>query len=419
MKGKSVVRGVIVHAPEFGSLNILENGFILLQNGRIEDISCSLPPQYRDAPQTDYGSCLIIPSFADMHLHAPQYPMIGLGLDKKLLEWLEAYTFPTEAKFADAAYARKVYRIFAGDLVNKGTTRVCVFSSIHRAATHVLMEELELAGITGYAGKVNMDSNCPPSLRESAEDSLSETRRWVMECKNSYSAIKPILTPRFAPSCSNSLLAGLGELAGEFGLPVQSHLSESIDEIKWVRELFPDCRRYWEVYDKYGLFGGFTAMAHCVYSDKEERRAMAVRGVTAVHCPESNINLSSGAAHVRRMTEEGVRVALGTDIAGGAELSMMRAVTAAIRTSKLISHGSDSPLSAAEAFYMATSAGQAFFGAGPGFKKGDMLHAVVLSDAELPKTLTLSTAERLERLLYFAQDSSILAVYSEGKRIKP
>jgi len=214
--------------------------------------------------------------------------MLGTGMDLPLLEWLNAYTFPTEARFADEQYARKQYRALAAELIRDGTTRVCMFSSLHRKATLILMEELEAAGVTGYVGKVNMDRNGSESLQETTEESMRETLRWLDEC-GQFAHIKPILTPRFTPSCTDELMAFLGKLAAERNLPVQSHLSENQAEQAWVCKLHPDCGQYWQTYAKYGLWNQHTVMAHCVFSDERERRAMGEAGVTAVHCAGSQI----------------------------------------------------------------------------------------------------------------------------------
>ena len=196
-----------------------------------------------------------------MHLHAPQYPMLGMGMDLPLLEWLNAYTFQTEERFADLDYARRVYRRLAEELIANGTTRVVMFSSRHADATLVLMEELERAGVCGCVGKVNMDRNSGVA-QETTETSMAETLRWLDGCR--FDHVKPILTPRFTPSCSDELMAFLGRLARERDLPVQSHLSENLDEVAWVRRLHPDCGRYWETYEKFGLWKEGTLMAHCV-----------------------------------------------------------------------------------------------------------------------------------------------------------
>ena len=418
-----VYRGTIVHAPHLGSLECAEHAYLVAEGGNIAGIFEELPGKYQNAALEDFGDSLIIPSFTDLHLHAPQYIMMGMGFDLPLLDWLNTYTFKEEARFADADFARTVYEALAAELVRRGTTRVCMFSTLHREATLILMDALERAGITGYVGKVNMDRSSPDCLRETCEESLAETRRWIEECAGRFPHIKPILTPRFTPSCTDALMEGLGALAAEYDLPVQSHLSENDAEIEWVRELHPDCAQYWETYAKFGLWKQGTIMAHCVHSDARERAAIRTAGVWVAHSPDSNTNLYSGVAPVRKMLNEGLHVALASDVAGGAKLSMLHAAGEAIRASKLRYYYSgkrqdEAYLTVPEAFYLATSAGQQYFGAGPGFRTGDMLHAVVLSDAAFPPSRRLTPAERLERLIYADDPDTIRAVISEGRRLR-
>ena len=416
----TILKGVIVSAPAFGKLEITENGFLAAEDGVITGVFPALPERYAGAEVEDCGDALILQAPADLHLHAPQYPMLGCGMDLPLLEWLNAYTFPTEARFADPDYAREVYRELARELIQNGTTRVCMFSSLHRRATLILMEELEKAGVTGYVGKVNMDRNGIPALQEETEDSKRETLLWLEACQD-FRHIKPILTPRFTPSCTDDLMAFLGKLAAERGLPIQSHLSENTGEVAWVKELHPDCRQYWETYAKYGLWTDRTLMAHCVWSDQRERAAMREAGVTVVHCPDSNQNLCSGVAPVRRMLNEGLRVALGSDVAGGDHLSMFDVTAAAIRASKArrIMDGWEGTdfLTVAEGWYLAVSAGAAFFGEKPGFAPGNSLHALVLEDGGLPQPHPMTPEERLERCVYRRQEGALRAVWSQGRKV--
>lgn len=171
-------------------------------------------------------------------------------------------------------------------------------------------------------------------MEETTEESIRETERWLAECGR-FSHVRPMLTPRFTPSCTDELMAWLGKTAEEEHLPIQSHLSENDREIEWVRQLHPDCRQYWETYAKFGLWNDRTLMAHCVWSDERERAAMKDAGVTVVHCPDSNVNVCSGTAPVRAMLEEGMKVALGSDIAGGDHLNMFDVTASAIRASKV------------------------------------------------------------------------------------
>lgn len=415
-----VLLGNILSVPKFGELEIREHACMVLEDGKIEGIYDSVPERFRDAPIADYTDCLIMQSFADMHLHAPQYPMLGMGMDLPLLDWLNTYTFRTESRFADTEYARTIYREFAEKLIEYGTTRVCVFSSLHTDATLVLMEELERAGVCGYVGKVNMDRNSSDYYIETTEQSKAETLRWLNACDR-FTNIRPILTPRFTPSCSDELMEWLGKIGKERNLPVQSHLSENLQEIAWVRELHPDCERYWESYHKFGLWHDQTFMAHCVHCDDTERAALRDHNVVVVHCADSNINLCSGVAPVRQMVEEGIRVTLGSDIAGGAQLDMLRVIQMTIRASKMKriqTEWKTDFLTVAEGYYLGTSAGAECFGAKPGFAVGEPLHAIVIYDKDLPNTQNLTLRERFDRAVYMADARDVIAVYSNGVRVK-
>ena len=360
-------------------------------------------------------------SFADMHLHAPQYPMLGMGMDLPLLDWLNTYTFRTEARFADPDFARRTYRRLATDLITNGTTRVCMFSSLHTEATWILMEELERAGVTGFVGKVNMDRNgLPGILQETTEQSISETLRWLDGCH--FDHVKPIITPRFTPSCTDELMAALGRIARDRGLYVQSHLSENRGEIAWVRELHPDCPQYWESYDKFGLWKDHTVMAHCVYSDARECAAIRRAGVVVAHCAGSNINLCSGVSPVREMLRQGIWVTLGSDIAGGAQLPMYKVITMSIRASKvkrMETDWSEDFLTVPEGYYLGTTAGHRYFGGGEGFAVGKLLHAIVVDDGDFPEPVRqLTVRERFERAIYMLHRHNITAVWSDGRLVK-
>lgn len=423
-KKSFIIKGNLCYSETKDRLAVMEQGCLVCCQGISEGVFPVLPEKYKSLPVTDYGDMLVIPGLCDLHIHAPQYPFRGLGMDMELLEWLNTHTFPEEGRYADLQYADKAYQIFAEDLLHSATTRAVVFGTIHVPATKLLMEKLETAGLKTYVGKVNMDQNCPDTLREkTAGDSLEGTAAWLEETAGKYSNTRPILTPRFAPTCSGSLLEGLGRLQREYDIPVQSHLSENLSEIDWVRELFPWSSCYGDVYRHYGLFGGGakTVMAHCVHSSDEEVELMKQQGVYVAHCPQSNINLSSGIAPVRRYLEEGIQVGLGTDMSGGATLSMFRCMADAIGVSKLywrLADQSRKPLSMEEAFYLATKGGGSFFGKAGSFEKGYELDALVLDDSRIRSTKELSVKERLERYLYLEQEGGRIAgKYIAGKRI--
>lgn len=416
-----VIKGNIISTCSFGNLTILEQGFLVLDKmGTIVAVTNQLTEEQEQLPCIDYGERLILHSFADMHLHAPQYPMLGMGMDLSLLDWLNTYTFQMEARFADTEYAREVYHRLAADLIGWGTTRVVMFSSLHTEATWVLMEELEKVGITGYVGKVNMDRNGGNQLQETTEESKKETLRWLEGCTK-FRYIKPIITPRFTPSCTEELMSWLGSLAQERQLYVQSHMNENREEIQLVKELVPDCDRYWQTYAKHQMWKDHTVMAHCVHIDENEIAALKRANVVVAHCADSNINICSGIAPIRRLVEEGVWVTLGSDIAGGAQLSMAEVITMTIRSSKIraMQKGEEEFLSVAEGYYLGTVSGHKYFGAGEGFCVGDKLHAIVVDDSDrISLGREMSLKERFERMIYRMKKENIVAVYSEGKQVK-
>ena len=215
-------------------------------------------------------------------------------------------------------------------------------------------------------------------------------------------------------------MAFLGELARERDLPMQSHISENPKEIAWVRELHPDCERYWDAYAKFGFLTDRTLMVHCVWSDEVERKAMKDAGVTVVHCADSNQNVCSGVAPVRTMLNEGMKVTLGSDIAGGDHLNMFDVIASSIRASKarhLMDNWETPFLTVAEGWYLGTSAGAAFFGEQPGFAPGNPLHAIVLADDQLLQPRPMTPAQRLDRCVYLRQPGAVRAVWSAGRKV--
>ena len=352
------------------------------------------------------------------------YTFRAMGMDMELLEWLETNTFPEEAKYQDLEYARRAYRIFTDNLKRSATTTACIFGTIHRDATLLLMDQLEQSGLVTYVGKVNMDRNCPDYLREeSAEESGIQTVEWIKDVLHKkYQNTMPILTPRFTPSCSDELMENLKKIQMYYQIPVQSHLSENPGEIAWVKELCPWSEFYGDAYDRFGLFGADckTVMAHCVYSGKEEQQRMKENGVFIAHCPESNMNLSSGVAPVRTFLEEGLHVGIGSDVAGGSTENLFKAMALAIQASKLrwrMQDDSLKPLTLEEVFYIATKGGGEFFGNVGSFEPGFELDAVVLDDTRIVHSQNLDVRARLERMIYLADEREVRAKYVRGREI--
>ena len=420
MEQTFALKGNIIFTPVCGKLEVRPGQYLVCENGLVAGIFETLPERFKGIPVHDHGDRLILPGLVDLHVHASQYAYRGLGMDMELLDWLEENAFPEEARFADPAYAAAAYRVFADELTRSATTRASIFATVHRPATLLLMDLLEKAGLRGFVGKLNMDSNCPDYLRETTDGSLAETRRWLEESAG-FSGVRPVITPRFIPSCSEELMNGLGGLQRQFGAAMQSHLSENLSEIEWVKQLRPSTRFYGEAYNQPGLFGGEcpTVMAHCIWSGEEERALMKERGVFLAHCPQSNMNVSSGIAPVRTWLNEGQKAGLGSDVAGGAHLSIFRAMTDAIQCSKLRWRLVDDSLPALtlpEALYLATKGGGEFFGKVGSFEPGYEFDAIVMDDSALPTTRRCTLTERLERVVWLS-DGLPLAKYVAGRQL--
>lgn len=418
-----VLKGNIVYSVVPEKMEICENGYLVYDNGVVQGVYAELPEQYANDEIEDYGDKLIIPGLVDLHIHAPQYAFRGLGMDMELLDWLNTNTFPEESKMKDLEYAKKSYGTFVENLKKSATTRAVVFATLHRPATNLLMDMLEEAGLATMVGKVNMDRNSPDYLCETTEESAAETAAWLKDVMaKGYKNTLPILTPRFTPTCTDELMEELKKLQVEYNLPMQSHLSENFSEIAWVKELCPWSECYGDAYDHFGMFGKDckTVMAHCVHSTDIEVEKMKENGVFIAHCPESNINLSSGVAPIRRYLKLGMNVGLGSDVAAGSTENMFTAMAYAVQASKMrwrLADDSLKQLTADEVFYLATKGGGAFFGKVGTFEEGYEMDAVVLDDSRLAHPQELDVKSRLERMIYFSDDREIYAKYVKGTKM--
>ncbi len=425
MSRNLILKGNICHTPEKDRLEIREDAYVVCGEGLCRGIFDTIPDKYLGMEIVDCAGKLIIPGLVDLHTHAPQFAYRGTGMDEELMGWLERYAFPEESRYADTGYAARAYGIVTEKLKRGATTRVVMFATIHPEATLILMDCMEKSGVVSYIGKVNMDRNASPELtEENAARSAEDTRRFIRECASrGYRRTKPIITPRFVPCCTDELMEALGRIRKEYDLPVQSHLSENPEEIEFVRELAPEAAFYGDAYDRFGLFGkdGRTVMAHCVYSPPEEVQRMLDNGVWIAHCPGSNMNIASGIAPVRHYLERGLRIGLGTDVAGGDSESMFRAVTDAIRASKMywryIDHNAK-PLTFPEAFWLASKGGGSFFGKVGSFEEGYAFDAVVLDDSIEPSARELPLRDRLERAFYQRLDKQgIIMKFADAEQI--
>jgi guanine deaminase len=430
MSNSFVIKGNICQTINPKSLDLHQNAFVVCEDGISKGVFDLLPKEYQGLPLHDFGDALVFPGMIDLHIHAPQFAFRGTSMDLELMDWLNQYTFPEEEKYEDLEYAKKAYTIFVDALKKSATTRSVMFATRHRYATELLMELMEQSGLVSYVGKVNMDREASENLMEkSAEMSAYTTFGWINAVKDKFERTKPILTPRFIPCCTDKLMEELREIQMAYGIPVQSHLSESKGEIDFVKFLRPQNEFYGESYNDYDLFGKNddvntdvkTVMAHCVWSTEKEVELMLKNGVFVAHCPASNMNLTSGIAPIRKYMDLGLNIGLGSDVAGGHSESIFRAITDAIQVSKMyfrLVDESCKPLVFSEAFYLATKGGGKFFGKVGSFEEGYEFDAVVLDDSVLVHPQELTLAERMERAVYLGLDEkSVSHKFVAGAKI--
>ncbi|XP_072904646.1 guanine deaminase [Hemitrygon akajei] len=371
-----------------------------------------------------------IPGLVDTHIHAPQYPNMGCCLDLQLLQWLVKYTFPTETKFKDLKFAEDVYTKVVKRTLRNGTTTACYFATIHTDSSLKLCDIIDKFGQRAFVGKVCMDVNdIYTEYKEATEESVKETERFVAElAKLKYPLVRPIVTPRFALSCSSELLKQMGTFAKANNLNIQSHISETRPEINAMRKIFPNCKNYSEVYDAHGLLNNKTIMAHGVYLSDEELELFQKKGAGIAHCPNSNISLCSGLMDVRRALNHKVNVGLGTDVSGGYSPSILDAVRKAIETSKILSFNSSDyeKLSYEEAFRLATLGGSKALGLDKltgNFEVGKDFDAVLINISIPSSPFEVSPEDTLmdifQKFLFLGDDRNMSEVYVAGKRVFP
>ncbi|MBI2624869.1 MAG: guanine deaminase [Candidatus Nealsonbacteria bacterium] len=274
-----------------------------------------------DFPQAEKvdtpDNILITPSFVDAHLHAVQYKIIGTFEGVELLPWLQKFTWPEESKFAKSDYAEKVFQEFLHDLLRNGTTTAAVYSSIHENAVHALYD-ISQDKARLFIGNVLMDQNSPDYLLQKTDDAINVVERLAKKYKDRY-----VVTPRFAITCSMKLMKSVAAIARKYNCFIQTHLSENKEEVEFVRKLFPDCKNYTDVYYQAGLLGPKSIMGHAIYLSNQELELLRNTNTKIAHCPISNYELLSGRMTVERFLLMGVNFTLGTDIAGGHEISML------------------------------------------------------------------------------------------------
>lgn len=354
------VRGNFLHFlddpdSQENAWNYIEDGLLLIKQGRIHELLKYVDwsnKKENDITVVDYSGKLIMPGFIDTHTHYPQTEMIA-SYGAQLLEWLEKYTFPTEAKFSDQRFADSIAGFFCDELLRNGTTSSGVYATIHPQSVDAIFDAAEQRNMRLISGKVMMDRNAPEFICDTADSSYRQSveliKRWHKKGRALYG-----VTPRFAPTSSEAQLEVAGQLLKEFpGLYLQTHVAENPAEVAWVKKLFPARRSYLDVYDHYGLLGQRSVYAHCIYLDEDDRQRMSESGAAIAFCPTSNLFLGSGLFDLDEAEKNSIRVGIASDVGGGTSFSMLQTLNEAYKVCQMAGQ----TLSPLKAFYLATLGG--------------------------------------------------------------
>ncbi len=336
-------------------------GAVLIEGGiiRATGPADALRRAHPAARVTDCGDALLSAGFVDAHMHYPQTAIIA-SWGKRLIDWLNGYTFPEEMRFGDPAHAARAADTCLDLMLAQGTTTACSYATIHPESVDAFMAAAQRRGMRVLAGKTCMDRNAPDGLRDTAQSAHDDSRaligRW-----HGVDRLSVVITPRFAPTSTRQQLEALGALWAEFPhLLMQTHLSEQSEEIAWVRALFPEARDYLDVYEMHGLLGPGAVFGHCIHLTARERARLLEAGAALVHCPTSNSFIGSGLFDLAGLKAEGQRVGLATDIGGGSSFSMLRTMAAAYEIAQL----RGAAIHPAQLWWLATAGSAAALGLG-------------------------------------------------------
>ncbi|PVH29787.1 guanine deaminase [Pararhodobacter oceanensis] len=315
---------------------IERRGAVLVDGGRIQAVGTAddLRAAHPQAQVHDYGEALISPGFIDAHIHYPQTAMIA-SWGKRLIDWLNSYTFPEEMRLEDPAYAQAVAGTCMDLMLDHGTTTVASYCTVAPQSVTALFKAAQARGMRVLGGKTCMDRNAPEGLRDTAQSAYDQSKA-LLEQWHGRDRISYVITPRFAPTSTPEQLEALGSLWAEHPTCLmQTHISEQHEEIAWVKELFPEARDYLDVYERFGLLGAGGLYGHAIYLTERERARIRETGAALVHCPTSNTFIGSGLFDMAGLKAEGQRIGLATDIGGGSNFSMLRTMAAAYEIGQL------------------------------------------------------------------------------------
>lgn len=404
------------------------DGLIIINNGKIEFAGSYSQgaAQLHNCPLQSFPNHLVTPGFIDAHVHYPQLPIIG-AYGAQLIDWLNTYTFVAEQRYDDPAYAREVSRVFLDELARNGTTTASVYCTVHPNSVEAFFQEASERNLRMIAGKMLMDRNAPDALLDTPQsgydDSLALLNKWHGKGRLSYA-----ITPRFAPTSTPAQLEAAGALwKANPSAYMQTHVSENKDEVRWVKELFPERVNYIDVYAHYGLTGPRALFGHAIYLEEPEWRHLTETDSSVIHCPTSNTFLGSGFFNFQRAcqpehSEVAVRTGMATDVGGGTSLCMLKSMGESYKVGQLSGYS----VSATKAFYLATrGAAKALHLENTigSIEPGMEADLVVLNPMSTP-LLEFRTqyCNSIEELLFvqmtLADDRAIDTVYSGGRVIK-
>ncbi len=324
---------------------------VVIDEGHIAAVgdTRSLTEAHPDAAIVDHGQHLIMAGFVDAHVHYPQTAMIA-SWGKRLIDWLNSYTFPEEMKFGEITYATEIANRYLDLTAAHGTTTMCSFCTIHPESVDAFFTAAQQRGQRVVAGKTCMDRNAPEGLRDTAQTAYDQSEA-LLEKWHGIDRLSYAITPRFSPTSTPEQLEAMGALWAEHPhCLMQTHLSEQTDEIEWVRSLFPDARDYLDTYEKFGLLASHGLYGHAIHLEPRERDRLRELDAALIHCPTSNTFIGSGLFDMAGLMKDGHRVGLATDTGGGSSFSMLRTMAAAYEIGQL----RGSPLHAAQLLWLAT-----------------------------------------------------------------
>jgi len=359
MTGKTLILGQTLgftadpfHTPIEAATQHEPHGAVLVENGQITALGTrdSLRNQHPDAKITDMGNALITAGFIDAHAHFPQTAMIA-SWGKRLIDWLNTYTFPEESRFTDATYAKDIASRYFDLTLSNGTTTVCSFCTIHPESVDAFFTQAQTRGLRAIAGKTCMDRNAPDTLRDTAQSAYDDSKA-LLERWHGVDRLSYVITPRFSPTSTPDQLSALGALWAEHpDCLMQTHLSEQTDEIAWVHELYPDARDYLDTYEQHGLLGPGGLYGHAIHLTDREKSRLSEVDASLIHCPTSNTFIGSGLFDMGGLMTARHRIGLATDTGGGSSFSMLRTMAAAYEIGQL----NGSPIHPAQLYWLATA----------------------------------------------------------------